>query len=166
MIARRLHVIEGDETLADPAYAAPAEGSEIKVAFATDDLVHVNAHFAGARTLAVYAVSPERARFLEAIQFEPQRGHGGDGGVDGIGVKIEAIKDCAVLVVEAIGGPAAARVVNHRIHPLKAQGGETIARFLDRLRTALDGTPPPWLRRALRKNETRNFSFLDEAADG
>lgn len=165
MIARRLQLIEGDETLAEAAYVAPSP-DEIKVAFATDDLIHVNAHFAWARTLAIYAVAPQRARFIEAVQFEPQSGHGGDGGTDGIGAKIEAIADCAVLFVTAIGGPAAARVVNRQVHPMKARDNEPIAGILERLRGVLKGAPPPWLRRALRKNNERDFSFLEEDDHG
>ena len=129
----------------------------MKIAFATQDMKRVDAHFAGARNLAIFAVSPEAARFVKVVQFDRD-----DGGID---AKIEAVEDCAILCVAAIGGPAAARVVNTGIHPIKIRGAELIDDVLDRLRDVLRGTPPPWLRKALRQGEERDFSFLEEDDD-
>jgi len=42
----------------------------MKVAFATQDLKRVDAHFGWAKNLAVYEISSAGHRFLEAIQFD------------------------------------------------------------------------------------------------
>ncbi len=55
--------------------------------------------------------------FLEAVQFDGDLKE--DGNEDKLAPKIEAIKDCAILYVAAIGGSGAARVVANNIHPMK-----------------------------------------------
>ena len=65
--------------------------------------------------------------------------------------KIDAISDCAILYVAAIGGSGAARVVAKNIHPMKVSEPEDIAVLLEKLRAVLNGTPPPWLRKVMAK---------------
>jgi nitrogen fixation protein NifX len=161
MIVRKFRLIEAEAGGPASAVPSPAEGGlEMKVAFATHDMTRVDAHFAGARHFAIYSVSTQGSRFLEAVQFD------GEGqGEARVAAKIEAIHDCAILFVAAIGGPAAARVVNSRIHPVKARENEPIADILARLEALLCSAPPPWLRKAVRKGGMRDFSFLEEEDD-
>jgi nitrogen fixation protein NifX len=42
----------------------------MKVAFATQDLKRVDAHFGWAKNIAVYEIAPEGHRFVEVFQFE------------------------------------------------------------------------------------------------
>jgi nitrogen fixation protein NifX len=135
----------------------------MKVAFATEDLKHVDAHFGWARNLAVYGVAPEGHKFVEVIQFEGELKE--DGNEDKLAPKIEAIRDCAILYVAAIGGSAAARVVATGVHPVKVTKPEVIAELLDKLVAVLKGTPPPWLRKAMLKGKERVFDFEEEGAD-
>ncbi len=89
-----------------------------------------------------------------------------DGNEDKLAPKIEAIKDCAILYVAAIGGSGAARVVANNIHPMKVNQPEEITHLLDKLRDVLNGVPPPWLRKALMKGKDRSFDFSDEVEHG
>ncbi len=132
----------------------------MKVAFATQDLKRVDAHFGWAKNLAIYEISPQSHRFLEAIQFDGDLQE--DGNEDKLTPKLNAIHDCAILYVAAIGGSAAARVVAKQIHPVKVAHPEDIADILQRLQGVLDGTPPPWLRKALLKGQERTRNFEDE----
>lgn len=132
----------------------------MKVAFATQDLKLVDAHFGWAKNIAIYDVSPEDINFLEAVQFDGDLQE--DGNEDKLAPKLEAIKDCAILYVAAIGGSGAARVVAKNIHPIKVHEPEEIAGILDKLQGVLKGTPPPWLRKAMLKDKPRNFDFDDE----
>ena len=147
--------------LVDEAGPPEVEAGELLVAFATDDMKTVDAHFNGARNFAVYAVGPEANRFVEAIQFEGDPAPKGENGAR-VAARIEAIKECSLLFVGAIGGPSAARVVSSRIHPVKARPDEPIKDILERLQEILRTSPPPWLRKALRKDKPRDFSFLDD----
>ena len=100
----------------------------MKVAFATQDLKRVDAHFGWAKNLAVYEISSAGHRFLEAIQFDGDLQE--DGNEDKLTPKLNAIHDCAILYVAAIGGSAAARVVAKNIHPVKVAQPENIADVL------------------------------------
>ena len=84
-----------------------------------------------------------------------------DGNEDKLAPKIEAIKDCAILYVAAIGGSGAARVVANNIHPMKVNQPEEITDLLAKLEDVLKGTPPPWLRKALAKDQERVLDFED-----
>ncbi len=151
MSVRRLRLISGTDV---------NEGGRMKVAFATQDLKRVDAHFGWAKNLAIYEVTPADYRFLEAVQFDGDLQE--DGNEDKLAPKLEAIKDCAILYVAAIGGSGAARVVAHKIHPIKVTQPEPIAEILDKLRDVLKGSPPPWLRKALLKGQERQFDFDSE----
>lgn len=131
----------------------------MKVAFATQDLKRVDAHFGWAKNIAIYDVSPEGHRFVEAIQFDGDLKE--DGNEDKLAPKIEAIKDCTILYVAAIGGSGAARVVANNIHPMKVTQPEAIDDLCVKLEDVLKGAPPPWLRKVLARDQERNFDFED-----
>ncbi len=138
----------------------PLGGHVMKVGFTTQDLKRVDAHFGWAKNLAIYEVSTEGYQFLEAIQFGGKLEEDGD--EDKLTPKVEAVKDCAILYVAAIGGSAAARVVAARVHPIKVADAPAITDLLDKLREVLQGVPPPWLRKALQKGQERSFDFAEE----
>jgi len=131
----------------------------MKIAFATQDLKRVDAHFGWAKNIAIYEIGPTGHRFLQSVQFDGDLQE--DGNEDKLAPKIAAIKDCAILYVAAIGGSGAARVVANNIHPMKVNQPEAIADLLDKLETVLRGAPPPWLRKALAKDEARILDFED-----
>jgi nitrogen fixation protein NifX len=132
----------------------------MKIAFATQDKERVDAHFGWAKSIVVYEVSPEGHHFIESFDFGDKLEEDGD--EDKLAPKLEAIKDVAILYVAAIGGSGAARVVAMKIHPIKVPQPESIAEILDKLQVVLQGTPPPWLRKALTKDSERSFDFEDD----
>ncbi|ULK99561.1 nitrogen fixation protein NifX [Bradyrhizobium sp. I71] len=131
----------------------------MKVAFATQDLKRVDAHFGWAKNIAIYDVNPDGHHFVEAIQFDGDLKE--DGNEDKLAPKIEAIKDCTILYVAAIGGSGAARVVANNIHPMKVTQPEAIDDLCVKLEGVLKGSPPPWLRKVLAKGQERSFDFED-----
>ena len=132
----------------------------MKVAFSTQDKQCVDAHFGWAKNIAVYDVTPEGYHFVENFEFGGKLEEDGD--EDKLAPKLAAIKDCAILYVAAIGGSGAARVVANNIHPIKVNQPEPIAEILDKLKDVLAGTPPPWLRKVMRKGQAQEFDFEDE----
>lgn len=136
----------------------------MKVAFATEDGSHVDAHFGWAKSIAVYDVTPEGYYFVTNFAFAGDLQE--DGNEDKLLPKLEALQDCAILYVAAIGGSAAARVVARNIHPVKVAETQSIDDILLRLQTVLSGTPPPWLRKALNKGRERVLDFEDEVVHG
>ncbi|MBI5259697.1 MAG: nitrogen fixation protein NifX [Burkholderiales bacterium] len=132
----------------------------MKVAFATQDQQRVDAHFGWAKHLAVYDVTPEGYHFVQDFGFGEDLAE--DGNEDKLAPKLDAIRDCAIVYVAAIGGSAAARVVATKIHPIKVPAPEPILDILDKLQEVLKGTPPPWLRKALLKGQDRQHDFEDD----
>jgi nitrogen fixation protein NifX len=135
----------------------------MKIAFATQDLKRVDAHFGWAKNIAIYDVSPKGYAFLEAVQFDGDLQEGAD---DKLAPKLEAIRDCVILYVAAIGGSGAARVVARNIHPMKVNQPEEITDLLDKLTGVLKGAPPPWLRKALLRDRDRTLDFEDNMNRG
>lgn len=119
----------------------------MKVAFATQDNVHINAHFGWAKQVDIYDVSPESYQFLQTVQFEGDLKE--DGNEDKLIPKINAVEGCTLVYVSAIGGSAASRLMKHKITPLKANNqNDEIDEVLQGLMVTLNN-PPPWLRKAL-----------------
>ena len=137
----------------------------MRIAFATHDLRTMDAHFGGARNFAIYDVTAGGYRFLEAIRFDASGKEDGvhaDTDEDRITPRVDALEGCTLLFVLAIGGPAAAKVVNRRIHPMKLPHPEPIDQVLVRVQRMLNTGPPPWLRKAMGREGTRNLDFLNE----
>lgn len=134
----------------------------LRVAIATNDMQHMNAHFGSARKFAVYDVTSEDARFVSVHEFDnvtKQKGKHDDQD-DKITPKIDALSGCALLFALAIGGPSAAKVVKAGIHPIKRKDPQPITEVLEEVQVMLAGTPPPFLRKILGR-ETKP-SFLDD----
>ena len=134
----------------------------MKVAFATQDLKRIDAHFGWAKQIAIYDLEPDGYALDKVVEFEGDLKEDGD--EDKLAPKLEAIKDCSILVVAAIGGSGAARVVAQNIHPMKVNEREPIEGMLEKLQKVLKGTPPPWLRKVMAKGQTKALDFEDEDA--
>ncbi|MBC9785155.1 nitrogen fixation protein NifX [Heliobacterium chlorum] len=119
------------------------------VAFATESQKFVDAHFGLASAFSVYDVTAEEIHAKGTVycpkEFTPDE--------DKIEGRLQIISDCAVVYCTAIGGPAAARLVQSNIHPLKVSEGTPIEDELNRLQTLLAGSPPPWLRKRLQQEK-------------
>ncbi|BAY20533.1 dinitrogenase iron-molybdenum cofactor biosynthesis domain-containing protein [Calothrix sp. NIES-2100] len=130
----------------------------MKIAFTTSDQIHINAHFGWAKKIDVYEVSPDGYQFLNTLRFDGDLKE--DGNEDKLVPKIEALADCTIVYVSAIGGSAAARLIKKRITPIKARSeDDKITDLLEQLVKTLKGSPPPWLRKALQQ---KSSSFVEE----
>lgn len=133
----------------------------MKVAFCTQDMQHVDAHFGWAKNIAIYEVARDGYRMVETCQFGGSMFE--DGNEDKLVPKIEAIGDCAIVYLSAIGASAAARIVAKKIHPVKVDATASITGQLDRLVETINGNPPPWLRKAM--GEVPELAFADDEED-
>lgn len=134
----------------------------MKIAFTTTDRVHINAHFGAAKEIDVYEVAEDGYEFLETLKFEGDLKQ--DGNEDKITPKLDALNDCTIVYVVAIGGSAAARLIKKGVTPVKARSEEEeIADILTKLVKTLKGNPPPWLRKALtQKTQTFEEELSEE----
>ena len=121
----------------------------MKVAFASTDKVHVDEHFGQAEEFYIWNIGPDDAVLNGVVQIKAEEGYIDDK----IEARTAALSDCALVYVGEIGGPAAARLVQKKIHPIKSKEHEPIAVVVEKLQEVLKGNPPPWLRKAMLKGE-------------
>ena len=125
----------------------------MKVAFASTDKIHIDEHFGRAERFMIWEIGPEEAGFAGVVEIKAE-----DGDEEGrIEARSAALADCALVYVAQIGGPAAARLVAKKIHPIKSKDNEAITAVVDKLQQVLRDNPPPWLKKALHKSERPGF---------
>jgi nitrogen fixation protein NifX len=117
----------------------------MKVAFTSSDGRIVDQHFGMTRDFHVWEVGPEAAAFVSTVSARATS----DDEEDRIAARAAAIAGCAIVYTVQIGGPAAAKLVARRVHPMKTGTEVPIAELVAKLQQVLRGTPPPWLRKAM-----------------
>jgi nitrogen fixation protein NifX len=128
----------------------------MKIAFTSKTGEMIDMHFGQADSFHVWEVGPEEAHFLETVTV----GEHGSDEEDRISARANILADCAVVYTMQIGGPAAAKLIARKIHPMKTNVEVGLKESIERIQEVLKGNPPPWLRKAMNKGQ--NVSFLDE----
>lgn len=126
----------------------------MKVAFASTDKIHVDEHFGRAQQFYVWDISPDDASLSGVVQVKQE----GDDEADRIEARCTGVADCALVYIAEIGGPAAARLVAKKVHPVKVKDAATISATVEKLQEVLRDNPPPWLKKAMLKGERPSFS--------
>jgi nitrogen fixation protein NifX len=117
----------------------------MRIAFTSSDGRIVDQHFGMTRDFFVWEVGPEEAAFVSKVTALATS----DDEEDRIAARASAIADCAIVYTVQIGGPAAAKLVARRVHPMKTATEIPIVELVAKLQQVLRGTPPPWLRKAM-----------------
>lgn len=125
----------------------------MKVAFTSSTGEMIDQHFGMADSFHVWEIGPEEARFLEKVPIV----QGGSDEEDKIAARVAVLGDCAIVYTMQIGGPAAAKVVACKVHPMKTGKETSIAEIVEKLQDVLRGNPPPWLRKAMNKDGATSF---------
>lgn len=128
----------------------------MKVAFTSKTGEMIDQHFGMADAFYVWEVGPDEASCVETVTV----GIHGDDEEDKIAARAKVLGECAIVYTMQIGGPAAAKLVARRIHPMKTGAEVAIAEIVGKLQEVLRGNPPPWLRKAMHKDQAA--SFLEE----
>lgn len=128
----------------------------MKIAFTSKTGEMIDMHFGQADSFHVWEVGPEEARYLETVTV----GEHGSDEEDRISARANILADCAVVYTMQIGGPAAAKLIARKIHPMKTNVEVGLKESIERMQEVLKGNPPPWLRKAMNKGQAT--SFMDE----
>lgn len=116
----------------------------MRVAFTSSTGTTIDEHFGQASRFFIWEVGPDAAEVVGQVATLS----GGDE-EDRIAARASAIAGCAIVYTQAIGGPAAAKLVARRVHPMKTGDAMPVAEAISKLQQVLRGRPPPWLRRLL-----------------
>ncbi len=128
----------------------------MKVAFTSTTGEMIDQHFGMTESFYIWEVGPEESHFVETVKV----GKSGDDEEDKIASRVAVLTDCAIVYTMQIGGPAAAKVVANRVHPMKTGKETSVSEIVGKLQDVLRGNPPPWLRKAM--NKGTGGSFMDE----
>lgn len=116
----------------------------VRIAVASDSAENIDAHFGSASRYLVYQVSASEVRLIDIRRpLDPPET------IDGTSFRVNLIDDCHLLLVVSIGGPAAAKVINAGIYPLKHVDGGPARDYIATLQRRMASNPPPWLAKAM-----------------
>lgn len=131
----------------------------MRIAFTSSDGAKVDQHFGMATSFHLWEVGPKEAKPLGTVTALTTAGDE----EDRISARANAIAGCTLVYTLQIGGPAAAKLVARKIHPMKTQEEVQVSEVIEKLQQVLQGTPPPWLRKAM--NPGAAASFLEDDED-
>lgn len=137
---------QADETenlLPLDAYKEGDMPGSLRVAVASNTEENLDGHFGSCPRFLVYQVGRDEIRLIDIRSTSLA-----DEAEDKNTARANLIKDCQIVYVQSIGGPAAAKAVRANVHPVKAPEGGKADIALQRLQAVLDA-PPPWLAKIL-----------------
>lgn len=154
------NVVEvSDEALPEPKpYQDGDMPGSIRVAIASNNGEKLDGHFGSCARFLIYQLSPDEIRLIEIASMATSPNKSDDKNT----YRADQIKDCDVLYVVSIGGPAAAKVIKQDIHPVKVPHGGEAGEILAELQSILKTNPPPWLAKIMGKAAEERVRFERE----
>lgn len=144
---------ESDDDLPPVATGEPLADS-IRVAIASNSGANLNGHFGSCTRFLIYEVTSAEFRLVDirsAIEADLAE--------DRNAFRVDLIRDCQVLYVVSVGGPAAAKVVRANVYPIKKIDGGSCDDVLQELQQVMTHKPPPWLAKILGHNADARVRF-------
>ena len=131
----------------------------IRVACASNTGEVLDGHFGSCERFLIYQISSAESRLIE-IRPTLEADHDDDRNA----ARAALIRDCDVVFVQSVGGPAAAKLVRCNIHPVKVPKPESTQAIVGRLQDSLR-RPPPWLAKIMGvpAQSLSLFSLTDDA---
>ncbi len=145
---------EGDENL--PEIQAYKEGDlpeSIRIAIASNSGALLNGHFGSCIRFLVYQLSRNDYRLVD-IRSTIEADSADDRNL----FRANLIKDCHLLFVQSIGGPAAAKVIRADIYPIKVPDVIDAVDKLIEFQPVFDSAPP-WMAKALGRSAEASKRF-------
>lgn len=118
--------------------------NSVRVAVASNNGEQLDGHFGSCLRYLVYQLSAKEMKLIDirsALEADLSD--------DKNAFRVSLIKDCQVLYIVSVGGPAAAKVIKAGIYPMKVTEGGAAREVLSQLQNAIATSPPPWLAKVL-----------------
>lgn len=129
----------------------------IRIAVASNSGVTLNGHFGSCIRFLIYQLSRDQYRLID-IRSTVEADSSDDKNL----FRANLIKDCHVLFVQSIGGPAAAKVIRADVYPIKVPDVAEAPDQLEEFQKVFDA-PPPWLAKALGRSAEERKRFKADA---
>lgn len=129
--------------------------NSIRVACASNKAAMLDGHFGSCARFLIYQVSEAENRLIDIREINEA-----DISEDKNGYRAGLIKDCQIVFVASIGGPAAAKVVRAGTHPIKKPQAGEVAVEIAALQQAIGkDNAPPWLAKAMGQSPEERIRF-------
>jgi len=151
---------EGDEGL--PQVLPYKDGDlpeSIRIAIASNSGALLNGHFGSCIRFLVYQLSKDTMRLI-SIRSTVEADSADDRNL----FRANLIKDCQVMFVQSIGGPAAAKVIRADIYPIKVPDVVSAEEQLREFQKVFLA-PPPWMAKILGKTAEERKRFSHDGED-
>ena len=142
--------------LIEPEYGNMS--NSIRIAVASNTAEQLDGHFGSCHRYLIYQLSADDVRLIDvrsALEADLS---------DNKNLfRVNLIRDCPVLYIASIGGPAAAKVIQANIYPMKIESGGDIREILADLQQKIAASPPPWLAKILgvgAKERVKNYQAV------
>jgi nitrogen fixation protein NifX len=129
----------------------------IRVAVGSNNGALVNGHFGSCIRFLVYQLSRDAYKLID-IRSTIEADDAEDRNL----FRANLIKDCHVMFVQSIGGPAAAKVIRADIYPIKVPDVIEAPVQLQEFQSVFDA-PPPWFAKALGRSAEDSVRFTHDA---
>ena len=150
-----------DEHLPEPVVGNEGDiPDSVRVAVASNSGEMADGHFGSCTRFLVYQVSRGEARLI-ALRSTLET----DASDDRNAYRAELIKDCQILYVVSVGGPAAAKIIRVGVYPIKLKEETPAREVITRLQQVLADTPPPWLAKIMGASPEERMRFQAEEED-
>lgn len=134
-----------DDNLPQPeSYQDGDMPDSIRVGISSNTGNNLDGHFGSCLRFLVYQVSATDMRLID-IRSTAEA----DLSDDRNAFRANIVKDCDVLYVVSVGGPAAAKIVRAGIYPMKNIEGGEATEVIKKFQQVMSGSPPPWLAKIL-----------------
>lgn len=151
-----LHTLQGELPAHLDPKPQPAATGCLRAAFASNDGLSVNGHFGNCTLFFIYQLDGQSQTLVDIRRYQQQESMEANEG------RASLLDGCHLLFCEAIGGPAAARVIRHGIHPIKVKQDRDIQSQLSQLNVLMAGTLPPWLAKVLGRKSDLSVRYAED----
>jgi nitrogen fixation protein NifX len=135
---------QGEQALPIEPYQDGDMPHSVRVAVASNTAEQLDGHFGSCHRYLIYQLSADEIKLIDVRSALEA-----DLSDDKNQFRVDLIRDCPILYVVSIGGPAAAKVIQANIYPMKVDAGGAIREILGNLQRAISTSPPPWLAKIL-----------------
>lgn len=139
--------------------------NSIRVAFASNTADQLDGHFGSCDRFLVYQVSSSVKQLIDVRYIQNSVLDTKAVADDKTNYRTSLVKDCQLLFVNSIGGPAAAKVIKIGVHPLKYPKIGDVNHYLESLQDVMTKSPPPWLAKILgydQQSRIRHQKILED----
>lgn len=132
------------ESLSVESYREGDMPNSIRVAVSSNTGERLDGHFGSCHRYLIYQLSADQIKLID-VRSALEADLAEEKNI----FRVDLLKDCAIVYVVSIGGPAAAKVIQANIYPMKIEKGGSAREILANLQSAIASSPPPWLAKIL-----------------